>query len=172
MFTQLSIKYLSFILTEDIGLVVKDLPKGERKVDELDLTFLDHKAAFKSKTTWQVLRAYLVFNLCAIKPLVDNNEAVRKFICWHFALMRCRFEWRGFLVGKTSFTQFTLDGIRTKIVEFERVRLRARPWLNLYTKRAQNGMNNLFSLDGATKMLHKCVRFDGDKSHRWNWRPW
>ena len=26
---------------------------------------------------------------------------------------------------------------------------RARPWLNLYTKRAQNGMNNLFSLDGA-----------------------
>ena len=41
---------------------------------------------------------------------------------------------------------------------------RARPWLNLYTKRAQNGMNNLFSLDGATKMLHKCVRFDGDKS--------
>ena len=77
MFTQLSIKYLSFILTEDIGLVVKDLPKGERKVDELDLTFLDHKAAFKSKTTWQVLRAYLVFNLCSIKPLVDNNEAVR-----------------------------------------------------------------------------------------------
>lgn len=73
---QLSIKYLSFI-AEDIGLVVKDLPKGERKVDELDLTFLDHKAAFKSKTTWQVLRAYLVFNLCSIKPLVDNNEAVR-----------------------------------------------------------------------------------------------
>jgi len=66
------------ILKEDIGLVVKDLPKGERKVDELDLTFLDHKAAFKSKTTWQVLRAYLVFNLCSIKPLVDNNEALMK----------------------------------------------------------------------------------------------
>lgn len=66
-----------FSIAEDIGLVVKDLPKGVRKVDELDLTFLDHKAAFKSKTTWQVLRAYLVFNLCSIKPLVDNNEKVR-----------------------------------------------------------------------------------------------
>jgi len=58
--------------------VVKELPTGERKTDELDLTFLDHRAAFKSKTTWEVLRAYIVFNLCAIKPLVDNNEALMK----------------------------------------------------------------------------------------------
>jgi len=58
--------------------VVKDLPSGERRTDELDLTFLDHRAAFKSKTTWEVLRAYIVFNLCSIKPLVDNNEALMK----------------------------------------------------------------------------------------------
>ena len=56
--------------------MVKDLPTGERRTDELDLTFLDHKAAFKSKTTWEVLRAYIVFNLCGIRPLVDHNEAV------------------------------------------------------------------------------------------------
>jgi len=58
--------------------VVKDLPSGERKTDELDLTFLDHHAAFKSKTTWEVLRAYIVFNLCSIKPLVDHNEKLMK----------------------------------------------------------------------------------------------
>ena len=29
-----------FSIAEDIGLVVKDLPKGVRKVDELDLTFV------------------------------------------------------------------------------------------------------------------------------------
>jgi len=58
--------------------VVKDLPSGERKTDALDLTFLDHRAAFKSKTTWEVLRAYIVFNLCSIKPLVDHNEKLMK----------------------------------------------------------------------------------------------
>ena len=59
--------------------VVKDLPSGERRTDELDLTFLDHRAAFKSKTTWEVFRAYMVFNLCSIRYLVDNNEVVSNF---------------------------------------------------------------------------------------------
>lgn len=63
---------------KDIISVVNDLPTGERKTDKLDLSFLDHNAAFKSKTTWQVLRAYIVFNLCAIRPLVDNNEMLMK----------------------------------------------------------------------------------------------
>ena len=47
------------------------------KTDDLDLTFLNHNAAFKSKTTWEVVRAYLVFQLCSIQPLVANNEKVR-----------------------------------------------------------------------------------------------
>ena len=34
----------------------------------------DHKAAFKSKTTMEVFRALVVFQLCGIKKLVDNNE--------------------------------------------------------------------------------------------------
>ena len=61
---------------KDTTSVADHLHTGVRKTDELDLTFLDHQAAFKSKTTWEVLRAYIVFNLCTIKPLVDNNEMV------------------------------------------------------------------------------------------------
>lgn len=78
---------MSFSFTEgdkDIISVVNDLPTGERKTDKLDLSFLDHNAAFKSKTTWQVLRAYIVFNLCAIRPLVDNNEMVSLYIIFTF----------------------------------------------------------------------------------------
>ena len=48
----------------------------KKKVDKLDLTFLDHEAAFKSKTTWEVIRGLLVFHLCSIGPIVDNNEKV------------------------------------------------------------------------------------------------
>ncbi|KAG7175761.1 Proline dehydrogenase 1-like 2 [Homarus americanus] len=47
------------------------------KKDPLDLTFCDHESAFKSKTTWEVLRALLVFQMCGIQPLVKNNEKVR-----------------------------------------------------------------------------------------------
>ncbi|KAK8728596.1 hypothetical protein OTU49_009038, partial [Cherax quadricarinatus] len=49
----------------------------KEKKDPLDLTFCDHEAAFKSKTTWEVLRALLVFQMCGIQSLVDNNEKVR-----------------------------------------------------------------------------------------------
>ncbi|PSN31556.1 hypothetical protein C0J52_24998 [Blattella germanica] len=41
--------------------------------DPLDLTFEDHVAAFKSKTTWEVLRAYIVYTLCTSEFLVENN---------------------------------------------------------------------------------------------------
>ncbi len=51
--------------------------KGYKKrVDKLDLSFLNHEAAFKSKSTWEVLRALLVFQMCSIGTLVDNNEKV------------------------------------------------------------------------------------------------
>ena len=45
--------------------------------DELDLTFTDTRAAFQSKTTWEVLRGALVYTLCTSRYLVDNNAMVR-----------------------------------------------------------------------------------------------
>jgi len=46
--------------------------------DSLDLTFNDHKAAYKSKKTSEVARAYLVMSLCGIKPLVQHNDKLMK----------------------------------------------------------------------------------------------
>jgi hypothetical protein len=48
----------------------------KKRVDVLDVSFNDHSAAFKSKTTWEVMRALLVFNLCSVSFLVDNCEKV------------------------------------------------------------------------------------------------
>lgn len=45
--------------------------------DPLDVTFEDAKAAFKSKTTYELLRAYVVYTLCSIETLVENNMKVR-----------------------------------------------------------------------------------------------
>lgn len=47
-------------------------------MDPLDLTFSDTRTAFQSKTTWEVLRGYLVFTLCSSKYLVQNNAALMK----------------------------------------------------------------------------------------------
>lgn len=44
--------------------------------DPLDLSFNDARAAFKSKTTWEVLRAYIVYQLCSSETLVENNMKV------------------------------------------------------------------------------------------------
>jgi len=46
--------------------------------DDLDLTFNDHTAAYKSKKTSEVARAYLVMSLCGIKPLVQHNDKLMK----------------------------------------------------------------------------------------------
>jgi proline dehydrogenase len=46
--------------------------------DPLDLTFEDHVAAFKSKTTWEILRAYIVYTICSYEYLVEHNMTVRK----------------------------------------------------------------------------------------------
>jgi len=48
----------------------------DRKIDPLDMTFLNHEAAFKSKSTMQVLRGYVVYQLCSIGFLVENNETL------------------------------------------------------------------------------------------------
>lgn len=46
--------------------------------DPLDLSFANPEAAFKSKTTWEVLRAYIVYQLCSSSFLVDNNMQLMK----------------------------------------------------------------------------------------------
>lgn len=50
---------------------------GQR--DPLDTGFADPKAAFKSKTTFELIRAYVVYTLCSSEFLVDNNMKVRFF---------------------------------------------------------------------------------------------
>lgn len=49
---------------------------GGGRRDPLDLSFDNAEAAFRSKTTLQVLRAYLVFTLCSSNYLVENNMKV------------------------------------------------------------------------------------------------
>lgn len=44
--------------------------------DPLDVSFNDPIAAFKSKTTWELIRAYLVYTVCSIEPVVENNLKV------------------------------------------------------------------------------------------------
>lgn len=46
--------------------------------DPLDLSFANPEAAFKSKTTWEVVRGYIVYQLCSSSFLVDNNMKVSK----------------------------------------------------------------------------------------------
>ncbi|XP_067638840.1 proline dehydrogenase 1, mitochondrial isoform X1 [Eurosta solidaginis] len=47
--------------------------------DPLDVSFNDPVAAFKSKTTWELIRAYLVYTVCSIEPVVENNLKIMKF---------------------------------------------------------------------------------------------
>lgn len=49
---------------------------GKPKWDPLDTTFSDPKATFKSKTTGEILRAYIVYTLCSSNYLVENNMQV------------------------------------------------------------------------------------------------
>lgn len=44
--------------------------------DPLDTSFNDPKAAFKSKTTFELIRAYFVYMLCSSEYLVENNMKV------------------------------------------------------------------------------------------------
>ncbi|XP_004536697.1 proline dehydrogenase 1, mitochondrial isoform X2 [Ceratitis capitata] len=46
--------------------------------DPLDVGFNDPIAAFKSKTTWELIRAYLVYTVCSIEPVVENNLKIMK----------------------------------------------------------------------------------------------
>lgn len=48
-----------------------------RQIDPLDLKFNDPIAAFKSKTTTELVRAYVVYQMCSIEYIVENNMKVR-----------------------------------------------------------------------------------------------
>lgn len=43
---------------------------------KLDLTFEDSKTAFKAKSTLELLRGYLVFQLCSIGFIIENQKTV------------------------------------------------------------------------------------------------
>lgn len=47
--------------------------------DTLDVSFADPLAAFKSKTTFELIRAYFVYMLCSSEYLVENNMKVSDF---------------------------------------------------------------------------------------------
>lgn len=51
-------------------------PKPQR--DPLDVSFNDPIAAFKSKTTSELLRAYFVYLMCSSEYLVENNMKVMR----------------------------------------------------------------------------------------------
>lgn len=54
-------------------------PAGSPQRDPLDVSFNDPIAAFKSKTTWELMRAYLVYMICSSEKLVEHNMTVSLF---------------------------------------------------------------------------------------------
>ncbi|XP_017851813.1 proline dehydrogenase 1, mitochondrial isoform X4 [Drosophila busckii] len=56
----------------------KPNPAGTPQRDPLDVSFNDPIAAFKSKTTWELLRAYLVYMICSSEKLVEHNMQLLK----------------------------------------------------------------------------------------------
>jgi hypothetical protein len=54
----------------------KDAGPNSPQRDPLDVGFNDPLAAFKSKTTFELIRAYFVYLLCSSEYLVENNMKV------------------------------------------------------------------------------------------------
>ncbi|XP_037943937.1 proline dehydrogenase 1, mitochondrial isoform X2 [Teleopsis dalmanni] len=46
--------------------------------DPLDVGFNDPNAAFKSKTTWELIRAYIVYTICTSEKIVEHNLKLMK----------------------------------------------------------------------------------------------
>jgi len=44
--------------------------------EKIDTTFENAKSAYTSKTNFELLRGYIVFQMCSVKPLVNNNKQV------------------------------------------------------------------------------------------------
>ncbi|XP_028047381.1 proline dehydrogenase 1, mitochondrial isoform X2 [Monomorium pharaonis] len=49
-----------------------------RQIDPLDLKFNDPIASFKSKTTMELMRAYVVYQMCSIEYIVEHNMKFMK----------------------------------------------------------------------------------------------
>ena len=49
---------------------------AQQKISQLDLTFEDSKTAFKAKSNLALLRGYIVFQLCSIRFLVENQKRI------------------------------------------------------------------------------------------------
>lgn len=58
-----------------LGATTHDAPAQR---DPLDVSFNDPIAAFKSKTTWELMRAYFVYIMCSSEYLVENNMKVNE----------------------------------------------------------------------------------------------
>lgn len=56
------------------------------KKDPLDTSFNDPIAAFKSKTTLELIRAYFVYVLCSSEYLVEHNMKVRSTISFYMRI--------------------------------------------------------------------------------------
>ena len=54
------------------------IPASSGAQRKLDLTFEDSETAFKSKSSLELLRGYLVFQLCSINFLVENQKTVSR----------------------------------------------------------------------------------------------
>ncbi|KPJ12958.1 Proline dehydrogenase 1, mitochondrial [Papilio machaon] len=55
---------------------LRALSSSPRTTDDLDLTFNSPRDAFKSKKTSELVRAYLVYQICSINWIVENNDMV------------------------------------------------------------------------------------------------
>nr|AAC28410.1 sluggish [Drosophila melanogaster] len=54
-------------------------PAGSPQRDPLDVSFNDPIAAFKSKTTGELIRAYLVYMICSSEKLFEHNMTLMKW---------------------------------------------------------------------------------------------
>lgn len=68
---------LSVAVQKSAGEKAKATPAAKvGKRDPLDTSFNDPTAAFKSKTTFELIRGYLVYLICSSETLVENNMKV------------------------------------------------------------------------------------------------
>lgn len=96
-----------------------NLDLDRRKWDILDTSFNDAEAAFKNKTTWEIIRAYIVYSFCSSSYIVENNMKLMKLckgiigerlFVW---LMKMTF-YGHFVAGEDQFTiAFTLKRLRS-----------------------------------------------------------
>ena len=69
------------VSSADVKTVIANMEATKKNTDitKLDTTFENAETAFKSKTTFELVRGWLVFQLCSIGPLVNNQQSVRNY---------------------------------------------------------------------------------------------